>query len=112
MPTQLLKLNSDQRSLLQITFVRLARSVQPERINMVSRAANYYQLLEQNRVLEPQYQEANVLAEPIGRDSACTVGCLAPEPPHARHPRKAMGEDVMVRVEIEYGHARPLQFKS
>ena len=74
MPTQLLKLNGDQRSLLQITFVRLARSVQPESINMVSSAANYYQLLEQNRVLEPQYQEANVLAEPIGRDSACAVG--------------------------------------
>ena len=74
MPTQLLKLNGDQRSLLQITFVRLARSVQPESINMVTSTANYYQLLEQNRVLEPQYQEANVLAEPIGRDSACAVG--------------------------------------
>ena len=45
MPTQLLKLNGDQRSLLQSTFVRLARSVQPERINMLTSTANYRQCL-------------------------------------------------------------------
>ena len=31
-------------------------------------------VLEQILVLVPEYQEANVPAEPIGRDSACAVG--------------------------------------
>jgi len=69
MPKRLLKLNGDQRSLLQSTFVRLAHSVQPERIKMVTSAAYNRQVFEQIRVLAPEYPEANVLAEPIGRES-------------------------------------------
>ena len=73
MPKQLLKLNGDQRSLLQNTFARMSRSVPPDRITIVTSAAYNRQVLDQIRDLAPTYPEANVLAEPMGRDSAPAV---------------------------------------
>ncbi|HEX7926602.1 MAG TPA: mannose-1-phosphate guanylyltransferase/mannose-6-phosphate isomerase [bacterium] len=73
MPKQLLPLGVDSRSLLQDTFLRVARAVPPARIRTVTSAAHDRQVLNQLREVYADHSEANVMGEPEGRDSAPAV---------------------------------------
>lgn len=72
-PKQLLPLLGGTTSLLQDTFARLARSIEPARILTVTSRAYGPQVLEQLRELAPELPAANILCEPSGRDSAPAV---------------------------------------
>ena len=72
-PKQLLALSGGQHSLMQHAFRRLARAVVPEHIHTVTSQAYDRAVLAQLRAIEPDYAPENVLAEPMGRDSAAAV---------------------------------------
>jgi mannose-1-phosphate guanylyltransferase/mannose-6-phosphate isomerase len=72
-PKQLLPLGTDNKSLLQDTFLRLARAVAPGRIRTVTSAAHDRAVLSQLREVHADYPEANVMGEPEGKDSAPAV---------------------------------------
>ncbi len=72
-PKQLLALSGGKHSLMQDAFQRLARAVAPERIHTVTSRAYDGAVLAQLREMAPDYAPENVLAEPVGRDSAAAV---------------------------------------
>ena len=72
-PKHLLPLHPSGSTLLVATFARLARSVPPERIYIVTGAQHAQEVLTQVRQVAPGYGEDHVLAEPQGRDSAAAV---------------------------------------
>lgn len=72
-PKQLIPLLNSTSSLLQDTFTRLSRTVDPERIFTVTGSPYSRLVLEQLQILAPQLLPANILAEPTGRDSAPAV---------------------------------------
>ena len=72
-PKQLLPLGGNNRSLLQESFLRLRRNIAPERIKTVTSVLYDQKVLEQLRDLDSNYPAANLLKEPLGRDSAPAV---------------------------------------
>ena len=72
-PKQLLPLSGGPHSLMQDAFRRLSRAVAPERIHTVTSQAYDGAVLAQLRAMAPDYAPENVLAEPMGRDSAAAV---------------------------------------
>ncbi len=72
-PKQLLDLGGGGRSLLQETFVRLKRSVEPRRILTVTGEGYRDSVLRQLRAVNPRHGGGNVLGEPVGRDSAPAI---------------------------------------
>lgn len=72
-PKQLLPLDDGPGSLLQNTFARLARSIPPERIKIVTSQAHHHQVLTQIRAAQPQYPPGNILGEPSGKNSAPAI---------------------------------------
>ena len=72
-PKQLLALEGGQHSLMQHAFRRLARAVPPDRIHTVTSQAYDSAVLAQLRDMQSDYPPGNVLAEPMGRDSAAAV---------------------------------------
>ncbi len=72
-PKQLLSLSGGKDSLLQEAFARVAGLVAPERIITVTGHAHEELILGQLRQQAPDYPPENVLAEPVGRDSAAAV---------------------------------------
>ena len=73
LPKQLLPLGGGKTSLLQDAFGRLARAIAPERIFTVTSLAYDGAVYAQLQDIAPKYPRGNVLAEPIGRDSAPAV---------------------------------------
>lgn len=71
-PKQFLSLASD-RSLLRLTYERVAPLIPPERIWVVTASAT----VGTTRELLPELAEGNVLGEPEGRDTAACVGYAA-----------------------------------
>jgi mannose-1-phosphate guanylyltransferase / mannose-6-phosphate isomerase len=100
-PKQLLPLGGGTHSLLQDAFQRLARSIAPERIVTVTNRAYEAAVVSQIRELAPGYGPANVLAEPIPRDSAPAVlwGTLAIANRDAEASVAVMWSDQMIRNE-------------
>lgn len=72
-PKQLLALSGGRHSLMQDAFRRLARAITPARIHTVTSQAYDGAVLAQLREMAPDYAPSNVLAEPMGRDSAAAV---------------------------------------
>jgi len=72
-PKQLLNLEGEDGSLLQATFRRLARTIPPERIVTVTNEAYREAVLQQLRSECADYPGGNILAEPVGRDSASAI---------------------------------------
>ena len=72
-PKQVLSLSGSGRSLLQDAFGRLARSVEPGRIVTVTGESHADLIAGQIGELAPAYPPENLLAEPMGRDSAPAV---------------------------------------
>ena len=72
-PKQLLTLGDGPHTLVQNTFLRLSRSIDPRRIKVVTNLNHTSQVLEQLRPLCPDYPERNVLGEPVGKNSAPAV---------------------------------------
>ena len=72
-PKQLLELTGSGHSLLQDAFLRLCRRMPPERVLVVTGTEYEAAILQQIRELAPGYPAANILAEPVGRDSAPAV---------------------------------------
>ena len=72
-PKQLLPLSGGSHSLLQDAFLRLSRTIPARRINTVTSRAYDEAVFAQLHELAPDYPRANVLAEPIGRDSGPAV---------------------------------------
>ena len=73
MPKQLLDLSGSGHSMLQSTLLRLSRTIPAENIHIVTGAAHARQVALQAREVLPGYPEVNVLAEPVGKDSAPAV---------------------------------------
>lgn len=72
-PKQLQNLGDSGQSLLQDAFGRLSRSVPAERIHTVTSLDYSTAVLRQMQALHSTYPASNVLAEPLGRDSAPAV---------------------------------------
>lgn len=72
-PKQFLTLDDGPHTLLQSTFLRLSRSIDPRRIKVVTSLDHTSLVLEQLRPLCPDYPERNVLGEPVGKNSAPAV---------------------------------------
>jgi mannose-1-phosphate guanylyltransferase/mannose-6-phosphate isomerase len=72
-PKQLLSLDGEGASLLQATFRRLLRTIPAERILTVTNRAYGGQVLRQLQAIRPVYPPANVMAEPVGRNSAGAI---------------------------------------
>jgi len=71
-PKQLQAIGTE-RPLVVETFARVRSLVAPERVHVITNAA--YE--EQVRALLPQLPAANVVGEPIGRDTAAAIGLAA-----------------------------------
>ncbi|NIP71525.1 MAG: mannose-1-phosphate guanylyltransferase/mannose-6-phosphate isomerase, partial [Gammaproteobacteria bacterium] len=72
-PKQLLPLSGSGQSLLQDAFRRLVRSMDAAHIHTVTSQAYAGTVLQQLQAVAADYPRANVLAEPMGRDSAAAV---------------------------------------
>ncbi len=72
-PKQLLPLGGGEESLLRATLLRMAPVVPPERVYIVTSAA----LAAQIRADVPEVPAENILAEPVGRNTAPCVGWAA-----------------------------------
>lgn len=73
LPKHLLPLHPSGRTLLCDTFARLARSVPPERIYIVTGSQHVDDALAQLRQVSPGFGRDHLLVEPEGRDSAPAV---------------------------------------
>ena len=72
-PKQFLPLDDGPDSLLQNAFARLARTIPPERIKIVTSLSHHDQVLAQIRETQPQYPPENILGEPVGKNSAPAI---------------------------------------
>jgi mannose-1-phosphate guanylyltransferase / mannose-6-phosphate isomerase len=72
-PKQLLRLDGGQHSLLQAAFLRLARTVPPQRIRVVTNHTYDGAVYRQIGEVAPGFAQRNVLSEPVVRDSAPAV---------------------------------------
>jgi len=111
-PKQLQALGNSDQSLLQETFGRLSRNLPAENIRVVTSQAYADQVHAQLVALAPDYLIANVLAEPIGRDSAAAVlwGALRI---HAEAPDAVMAvvwSDQRIRREQAFDEALQLGY--
>ena len=106
-PKQLLALGRSEQSLLQETFARLARNLPAGHLRVVTSQGYADQVQAQLLALAPGYAASNVLAEPIGRDSAAAVlwGALRV---HAEAPEAVLAvvwSDPQIRNEAAFDEA-------
>jgi mannose-1-phosphate guanylyltransferase/mannose-6-phosphate isomerase len=103
-PKQLLPLSPSRKSLLQDTFLRLARTIPPALIRTVTSEAYGKQVLGQLRELDAEYPAGNVLCEPVGRDSAPAVlwGALRIEEDDPEARVAVVWSDGLIRRESEF----------
>jgi mannose-1-phosphate guanylyltransferase/mannose-6-phosphate isomerase len=73
LPKHLLPLHPSGATLLCDTFARLARTIPPERIFVVTGATFAADALAQVRLVAPAFGKRQMLVEPEGRDSAAAV---------------------------------------
>lgn len=107
MPKQLLPLGAQRRSLLQETFLRLARVADPGRIHTVTSAAHDRAVLAQLREVHADYPAANILGEPEGKDSAPAVlwGALRIHQDDPEAVAAVVWSDQLIRREAEFDAA-------
>lgn len=107
LPKQLLPIGPNRKSLLQDTFQRLARSIEPHRIRTVTSAAHDRAVLAQLRELHAEYPAANLLGEPEGRDSAPAVlwGALRIQHDDPSAVAAVVWSDQLIRRESEFDSA-------
>jgi mannose-1-phosphate guanylyltransferase/mannose-6-phosphate isomerase len=106
-PKQLLPLGAQRRSLLQETFMRLARVADPGRIRTVTSAAHDRAVLAQLREVHADYPAANILGEPEGKDSAPAVlwGALRIHHDDPEAVAAVVWADQLIRREAEFDAA-------
>lgn len=73
LPKHLLPLHPTGATLLADTFARLARTIPPERIFIVTGASCAAEVLVQARLIAPSFSKDQLLVEPQARDSAAAV---------------------------------------
>ena len=83
-PKQFLNLGSTHESLLQETCRRLEGLVHESQIRVIGSKFHEYELKQQLQQVYSEFPEANLLLEPVGRNTACCA--LGVKPAFSKRP--------------------------